>query len=386
MSDINIGQLPSQQFFSRVIINGQEIASNNIINLTIREWVLDILPKIEISIADFGALIEVVTLNENDEIEVFLGKHLESNNILHMVFQLSDFNVTVMADNRMLLLNIVGYLKVDDMFILKNRRFAGTFSKDVLNQIATETGLEFYNKYNINTNDQMTWLQVNSSNYNFVKHVLKRSYIANDVVFGYADHTNRFIFTSLNREIDNNNYKVAKFNVKESEFKTDSQDNNIYYNAYDVVNLSGHYNKITGYGVKVDYYDLEIDNSITYNTINKISDSLKTFIKTDTNGTKTKNIIGGSFNDLNLYSDKYYETMGRNEFLINSMFGFSIAIQIDAEEDINLFDKIQLVLPSLVSEFNDKYSGFYLVGGIIHTIDNGGIYRKCLSLHTNGRN
>jgi hypothetical protein len=64
-----------------------------------------------------------------------------------------------------------------------------------------------------------------------------------------------------------------------------------------------------------------------------------------------------------------------------------VVIQIDSECDVKLFDKINLVIPSLVSEeFNEVYSGMYLVGGIIHNVCINGIYKKMLSLHRNGMN
>ena len=81
-----IGQLPGQQFYCRLKIKGVEIASSNIISLTIREWVLDVLPKIELSIADMGGLLEVATLEDNDEIEVSISKHSESETQLNMTF------------------------------------------------------------------------------------------------------------------------------------------------------------------------------------------------------------------------------------------------------------------------------------------------------------
>lgn len=379
-----IGQLPGQQFYCRLKIKGVEIASSNIISLTIREWVLDVLPKIELSIADMGGLLEVATLEDNDEIEVSISKHSESETQLNMTFLLSDYSISIISDNRMLNINIVGYMKVNDMFTTKTRCFNQSSSIDVLKKISTEAGLKFNNPMNVLSNDKMNWYQCNS-NFDFIKHILKRAYIFNDVMFFYADHSNKFNITSLNKEMDKKENRISKFDVSQTEFKKDKNDTTIYYNAYDIVNMSGYFNKTNNYGRDVTYFDSKEMKTIEYNTINKITDLTfmdKNFYKKNVNG-----IYAGISDTDNIYSEKYFESLIRNDYLVKNFFGYSVVIQIDSECDVKLFDKINLVIPSLVSEeFNEVYSGMYLVGGIIHNVCINGIYKKMLSLHRNGMN
>lgn len=382
---INEGQASGIQFYSKVRINGQLIANNNIDSLTIREWTLGFLPKLELTIYDAGALLESVNLRENDEIDVTLAKHFEVENQLNMVFLLNDYSVSVIGDNRMFQINISGFLKVEDMFIEKTRSFNSSTSVDILRRIASESELGFRNPRNIISADKMNWIQSSKSNYEFIKHVLKRSNVYNDVLFFYADHKNEFVVTSLNKEIDKKEERIAKFNVSETETKTDPRDNTVYYNAYDILNKNGYVNKTIGYGSSVDYYNTKENKCIKYDRFKKMGEM--SFVDDKYKGNTVYGVQGGIYNNLNLYGEKYYESFIRNSFLIKNFFAFSVVIQINSEENINLFDKINLVMPSnITEEFNEIYSGSYLVGGIIHNIQSGGIYKKMLSLHKNGMN
>lgn len=385
LQDVNIGQTPGQQFYSRVKIKGQDISSSNIQSLTIREWVVSILPKLELSVFDLGNIIETLTLEDGDEIEVILAKDQSSEIKLNMKFAFSDYSIDILNDNRMQVINIVGYLKCDNMFYLQNRSFSGKRSDEVFKQIASECGLGFVNRYSINTNDKMNWFQLNKNNFEFLKHVLKRSYLYDDVIMLYADSNSKLIMTSLNREITKKDNIVAKFDVEKYEYNADITDKNIYFNSYDVVNMSGYFNKINNYGVTAQYYDMLNPISIQYNKFKKMSDL--SFINKKYNGKLAYNLNWGMYNNLNIYSEKYYESLIRNEFLISNFFGYSVMLQINADNDVKLFDKLNVVIPSILSgELNEVLSGMYLVGGIIHNISNGNIYRKMVSVHRNGNN
>jgi len=379
------GQPSGIQFYSKVRIKGQDIAQNNILSVTIREWVIDILPRLELTIVDSGAILESITLEDNDEIEIILAKHSGATSQLSMKFLLHDYSVSVSGDNRMFTINISAHMKVSDMFQMRTRGFGRASSIDVLKRIAGESGLKFSNPRGVVSSDSMNWLQVNKSNYNFIKHVLTRSHVFNDAEFFYADHNSKFVLTSLNKEIDKKEEKTAKFDVSETESKSNESDNTIYYNAYDIVNKSGYYNKLVGYGTKAKYYDLKDPKSIDVTTFKKMTNL--SFKDKAYNGKIVSHKDCGTYNDLNLYSEKYYESLVRNDFLINTFFGFSVVIQIDSNENVDLFDKINLVMPSAITkEFNEVFSGSYVVGGIIHNIQSGGIYKKMLSLHRNGMN
>ena len=66
----NIGQSPGQNFYCRVVINGKEYASCNIVDLTIKESIFNVLPTYTLTIVDDGFLIENFVLEDNQEIEI----------------------------------------------------------------------------------------------------------------------------------------------------------------------------------------------------------------------------------------------------------------------------------------------------------------------------
>ena len=139
-----------------------------------------------------------------------------------------------------------------NMFQLQTRSYARQTSKSVLQQIATESGIEFTNPRNIKPSDNMTWFQSNSSNFDFIKHVIKRAYIPKDVVFFYADTRNKFVFTSLLAEMRKKESKITKFSVENTEssiLNENDKDNTIWFASYDIVNYSGFYNKKSSYNI-----------------------------------------------------------------------------------------------------------------------------------------
>lgn len=384
---MSIAQLPGQQFFCRVIINDSEYISQNIISLTIREWVLDVLPRIDLSLFDDGFLSEVFPLEDREEIRVMIGKHEDDENALELTFNLVSYSIDVIGDNKKTAIAMSGYLKADSIFAYKNRVFKRSSSVDIFQRIASETGIKFSNPLNSKTNDIMNWYQT-MSNYFFVKHVLERAYNPNDSLFFYANCQNNFVFTSLNREIEKKEGRIAKFSVENFEtFAKDDKDKDdtIWFNSYNFVNYSGQYNIESGYTAGYSYYDQKAIKSESYNTLKKLSKL--TFRKKDLlNETACWNSYG-VWNS-NLYSEKFFESTARNRFLREKFFDFSVVINANSLSKISLFDKVNLAIPTMFDEegINEAMSGEYLVGGIVHNVSSNGIYKKMVSLHRNGMN
>ena len=68
-------------------------------------------------------------------------------------------------------------------------------------------------------------------------------------------------------------------------------------------------------------------------------------------------------------------------------FNYSVLLDINASIRLQLFDKVNLVVESLMtSEKDEVQSGEYIIGGIIHTFGNSTLYKKQISLHRNGYN
>jgi hypothetical protein len=389
MSNADFNQPNGQQFFCTVKIKDIQFNSSIIFALIIREWVLDVLPKIQLDLSDDGTLNEVMPLDDNEVISILIGKTEQDESPLELEFQVQDYKMNVMGENKRLFFSITGILKTNNMFMLRNRSFSRSTSKDICSQIASEEGLTFKNPLNVIPIDNMTWYQSNMNNYNFIKYVLNRSCVNDDAAFFYANTQKEFVYTSLNKEIDKAESIDAIYDINKS-FSMDLNNldkRKIWFNSYDVVNMNGYFNKKIAYGFAYSYYDLsKSTQAFEYNKYKLMAQ--KSF--------KDKNLDGkvfyggndlGIYNDLNLY-EKYFESLMRNKYLINGFFGYSILLNINSLYKVKLFDKVNLGIPSLFPEnkadINEVVSGEYLVGGIIHQIGNNGIYTKTISLHRNG--
>jgi len=384
----NIGQPRGQNFYCRIIINGKEYSSSNIVDLTIKESIFNILPSYTLTIADDGFLIDTFMLEDNQEIAVLMAKNADSDEFLNMVFHVSDYMVGQISDNRKNVITIVGFIKTQDFFVCKSRGFEKSNSFQVLEKISSESGFEILNPRNTNPSDSMKWIQSNTSNFDFIGHVLKRSNVINDVAFFYGNCQNKFIYTGLNKEFNKENKRLARFST--AMFATDIKDlsdtdETIWFSSYDILNYSSYINKNIGYGATAKYYNLNVDVQVPYSNINKMAKY--SFREKSRVG---KSVLYKTFGDLNVrnyYDETYYVNMLKNKLIASTFLSFSIILNINALSKVNLFDKINLQLESSLTGYtNDVMSGDYLVGSIIHNVKANGIYRKLVSLNRNGFN
>jgi hypothetical protein len=237
---------------------------------------MNILPTIEFQIVDEGFMNETVPLEDACDIEVVLGKSEDDENPIEMIFTLDDYSIGVISDNRKAVVSISGHLKVNSLFDTKSRSFGGKNSVTILRQIANDSGLGFSNPRNVVTSDNMNWLQSHMDDYDFIRHVLRRANIPNDALLFFANHSNKFVLTSLVSEIEKKEYKRAKFSIENFQrFVLDENDidNTIWFGSYNQVNYSGYFNKRFGYGFGYSYYDLNGNVvSKSYNNIRKFTD------------------------------------------------------------------------------------------------------------------
>lgn len=385
----NENQSTGQKYFCTIKIKDISFNSAIIHSLIIREWVFDVLPRIQLELLDDGTLNEKMPLDDNEIIQIIIAKSEEDEHPLEFQFQVQDYKVNVVGDNRRLYFSISGLLKTNNMFMLRNRSFSRSTTRDICSKIANEEGLTFTNPRNVIPIDNMTWYQSNLNNYKFIKYILNRSYIVDDTALFYANLQNEFVYTSLNKEISKIESVDAKFDITKTlnDGLVKEDINTIWYNSYDIVNMNGYYNKKIAYGFAYSYYDVsKSTQAFEYSNYRLMAQ--RSF--------KDKNFDGKVFyggndlginNDLNLY-DGYFESLMRNKYLMNGFFGYSILININSLYNSKLFDKVNLSIPSLFPEnsgdINEVISGEYLVGGIIHQINKNGLYSKMLSLHRNG--
>jgi hypothetical protein len=362
--------------------------SDNIEYLTIKENVLSILPRLEMVVYDSGDLIESIPIVDKDIISITLSSTKEEEGIT-LDFIISSFiSHASPEDNQYNKIKIIGYLYVENMFVPhRTRSFSGN-SEDVLKRISKESKVDFNNIHNVKSSDKMIWYQ-DSNNFNFINHILKRSYVDKDTIFFYGNVDNNFIYTSLNKEIDKENTFIARYDRGRTEnfVMADDENDILYYDSYDLLNLTEIYNNISNYGMRYCYYDLNGNmKNETITSIKKITDLLNKSKDYDGKDCIQSNM--GMMSNPNVFKD-YFKAINQNIFYKNNLFSVSMTMNINSSTKVKLFDKINVALPSTFfrgGEINDVYSGVYLVTAITYNVTSGNQLQKQIMLSRYGIN
>jgi len=374
-----------QNFYCQIDIDDVEMVPSNILSLTIREWVFDILPRMELIIMDDGVLTEGYPVKEGSVVNIIIGNSDEDQDMLTMSFDVQNVAVDILSDNKMSNVSITGLMKSTDMFKIRNRSINNSSSIDAFQQLAGEVDIAFSNPDNISVTDRMTWLQLNIDNFKMFKHILDRSSKSGDTIFCYGNTTNQIVVKSLRNATINSNitramYSLNNFALPLSQLNN-GDDEIIWFNSYDMVNINGFLHKMGGSGFALDYYDQKLNQRKTSVVDFQLGD-----ITTKTNPEQLTNHQQFGMINENVHDD-YFEAVVRNQQLRVGFFGQSMVLAINPVMNVQLMDLIDVVVPSLVNaDMNDVYSGEYIVGGITHNVSKGMLYRKRISLHRSGMN
>lgn len=379
-----------QNYYARVILkNDIEFNSSNIISIVVKEWVFEILPKVEMILKYDSSIFENFLIEDNDPVTILLSNYTNSKSIFKIDCMVHDYKIGVYGDDRCKVVYLTALLKCKNMFNLQTRSFSNKSSYQVLQDIAFDSDLKIKNPLNVNPSDIMTWYQLNQSNYNFIRHVIKRANIINDGLFFYANHNGEFIYTSINKEIDKKvNPKIAKFSLENySSVSPIDSDSTIWYSSYEIINLQGTFNKKINYGIKSQYYDLERNKMYEIYGSSIYPMANISFIDKEYKNKIVQNYYGGVFNPKNVYNEEYYNAIIRNNIKRNNILGLSFQLNINSISDVNLFDLVILELNSGISDDIDStWSGYYLITGIIYFVMMNGIFQKRIFISRNGIN
>jgi hypothetical protein len=416
MTDINTIRKPDESFAFKntnnfivsILINDTQVLPNSITRITIREWIFDTLPRMEIVIADDIRFVDQFPLQDNDLIKIKLTNFDDVDPVIDGEFVLQDWELLNVSPGRTgsLAVKLSGLLKCGyNIFALKNRAFSGKTSSEVIKSIATEYGFDYEER--VKGSDRFNWLQCNQSNNQFIDHIRERSFVAdNDLSFVYTTRNNKMVFTSLKTEVEKTDIKNAIYSTENFTYNSISEnvelvrekerqeqqdlelENVIYFNNYHFRNISGFKNRQGGYGTSLNYFDYNDDKEqeivLKSNDIYLGKYSMK---EKDKVGLITKNeTISGMIDTLsNPIINKH-----KNKQLFNNFFSSTLMIYTRPDNTINLFDVINVKVPTIEDNrditFNEVHSGKYIVGGIVHEADKDGLYKTILVLFRNSVN
>lgn len=392
------GQSPlGVHFQCKCFINGTEFLSQNIINLSFSEWVLDLVPRLDLTLLDDGKYFEYFPLQENDLIRIEIARNVDLVPTV-LEFNLVDYKVQPLDSNepRNAMVSISGLLKNSNLFFpVKSRAFRTKSSDQVMQTIAAECG--FKTDFRIKCADTMTWLQSSVTNYDMIDYVLKRSFTTErDMNLAYINRYSKFVYTSLNTELKKQSVvkmRHAPERVHDIDNKFDAPENShtkskqkeMYFSSFKYNNFAGTTNKMIGYGVEHSYWDL---SKLVKKQINYDDHSLTKFsFKEKQNSGKIVKDITYPYASNNHHAN-FYTALTQNQYVRDNFFNSCLLVSINANEDLNLFDKVFINIPTLVGskEINEVHSGEYVVGGIYHEVSKGSIYKMIVALFRNGIN
>lgn len=115
-----------------------------------------------------------------------------------------DFKVYSYTDLRNGSYSINGIIDIPLLYTRKFESFQGRSSHEVIREVAKNLGCGFCSNIN-DTNDRMCWINPGNSSLQFMKDVLKNSYVSDDTfLFSYVDFYYNICYVDLNKELTRN--------------------------------------------------------------------------------------------------------------------------------------------------------------------------------------
>lgn len=374
-------------FYCNLLIRGVSIPSINIVHLVVREWMFDIVPRLELIITDDGTLSELFPLRDAEEISIELRKHEDDKKPYKEIFQLLAYKMTSSQGTKINHFHIVGMLKLNDFYFpARTRSFKHQSSIDVLEKITREAGAKLNRK--IKTNDVMTWLQVNQNNFTMVKHIRKRAFIADDTPMYYYDD-GAFIVTSIRSIKSSNKRRNAEFdlvNFSSESFDNKFDEEKVWFSNWGISDFSSYSNLKKNYGLAYGYFDLSDDllkNGNQTRTQNKSILLGKNSLRRNVDGIVDQTNMG--FLSSNMHNH-YFDAVINNDYFRSSFFAnYLLELNVNALAKPVLSEIINVLIPSNISgNYNEALSGEYCLIGKVHEIVQGEPYRLSLLLARNG--
>jgi len=394
-------------FFLKLSIKDVDVILTSVMSIVIREWVFDVLPRIEIEIFDNGWFTDKFPLEDNDKIKIELNHLRDDESVVETEFELQDYEIINSGPGKseQTVIRLTGLMKTNNFkYEIKTRSFKQQSSDIVFKNLSNDIGFLNYES-RIVAQDKMSWLQTKQNDLSFMEHVLKRSFFnKNDSTFLFGDRAGNLIYTSLETELKRKQEpKQLVFNLEgslknnivqsEEEYNEDLRDikeqfgteNIVFYRNWQYKNISGQTNKTNTYGRSYSYYDMASSKSDSIvSDIHELS--VHSFMEKDKIGKIVKDDQYGLFDSSNTHL-QYITAQTQNEYVRDNFFSSPLIIYTRPDKGLKLFDTVQLWLPTMMeidTKLDEVHSGQYVIGGILHEAQKNGLYSMILILYRNG--
>jgi len=382
------------QFTLKLFINGIQVNTETVQTLNIREWIFDKTLTMDCIFYDNGMFVEVSPLYESCPISLELSINEEEKIVKE--FEMGPFETNrTAADNGVIYsISFVAFLKSNLFKSASNRVFRSKNVSTILKEVMA--GESFQLKVEKESNDVQTWYQMNENNFDFINHLMKRSFVNEEdmpLLFMTKDN---MVYTSLKYICEkdvkfyalNNRHEMSNNRVDQT-MKGDEKIRKIYYNINIASkNIASIQNKDAGYGVMYSNYDYK---DFLYKYVNFNYAPMSQYMNRKKGNISVVNSITYNSTSSNTHSN-YLLAKTQNIYMENIFFNNYKQINVRPDLTISLGDKIYLEVPDSVGRILNKSgtdkvnSGEYIIGGIMHNLNKGGIYNMVLTLFRNGLN
>jgi hypothetical protein len=397
-----------EQYLASLKINDIKVPLKNIQSLAIREWIFEHVPTLELTIMDTGIFIEYSPLFDESPIQLSISKN-DKTSSYSMTFVLNcwesqKFNID---GGNVFIIRMVATPEINNYFYPQySKCFTNMTTFEVVKQIAQETPEIKFETPIQNTSDSQNWYQIALTNFDMIKHVIKRAYFdIEDMPMVYMDRNRGLHYNTLKTMCK----QTPKFNAycddslmmdngsdpimakRKESYIVEKGKENLYYSTNTTTkSIASVNNKIMGYGFDLTFFDhqnfyrqvinfkvapLSKYADVNKNHYNKLTQSF-------TYNTKHNNT-----------HNNYMVAQGQNDYIKNVFFNKHFQIVVNPNSNIQLGDIINVNIPDTLTSNTENLkgvdkanSGFYLVGGITQDIKKDGHYVMILTLFRNGIN
>ena len=376
-------------FFGGVAIDYTEVPLANIVEVQIKEWVFDLLPRITLVIRDIDGVVDLKGITSTSIIYVNVKKNEKSVTGINTEFQVRDYHFKETGAGYDVVIS--GHLKVNNIWAIKSMVYPGQTSKNLLTALCAEIGTTPSPDPLLATADPMDWMQLNESTFDFVQHVLKHSSVPNDKLLMFSGIDGKTKITSVGSLIKVAPLLTTKYSSDEVGTDILLPSTDLYYQNVDFKSIVSTLMLEGGYGQKVEMID-NISGAVIPGDLPVPGPLYGGLPKHDVAGFTGKQVeyYFDGVNDItNTYPD-YNAATHRNEKILKEFFGISINVEVNPMQVINLGMTVNALFRSAspvwkgVDTPNKHMSGPALITGITHYISPMAGYKKVVHMSKNG--
>jgi hypothetical protein len=314
-----------------VWLNGLQIEPSSIETIILNNNTY--LPKVTIVFVDpTGKLCDENFPLDNSTVSIYKGSPSPDSPFygIKMDFKITDFNIIKGREGQEdLKYEIDAIIDINDFYLNDFESYGGT-SFDVLRKLAKEMGLGFVTNIT-NTNDNMIW--INPSNYRieFLKNIVKNSYVDDETfLFGYVDFQYNFNIIDINKQLESdisNQMNLVEESMSDNlqeetalilSNHPDETNSNMHIKKFTLLNSSTNVNLTYGYKNKLNTFNI-IDKKMNKYDLDAITtdDENSIVLKDSEDNELYDNMVVNEYlgkYDINNCHKNYIHTQFQNEF------------------------------------------------------------------------